>query len=187
MSLASPDRPGELPDPTDDGPAEDERARTFTWSDPAVTATAIATMSGLEIFAGITAGSLPRPPVLDTLGIEPVEFSDGRAVFELTPREWHYNPIGSVHGGVISTLVDSALGCAVHTKLAAGVGYTTLEIKVNFVRAVTLSTGPIRCEGTVLSLGRRSATAEAKVTTAASGKLIAHATTTCMIFPLSGG
>jgi uncharacterized protein (TIGR00369 family) len=160
------------------------RERTHTWSDPAVTARAVATMSGLDILRGISAGTLPRPPVLDTLAIDPVEVEEGRVVFTLTPQEWHYNPIGSVHGGVLSTLVDSAMGCAVHSRLAAGIGYTTLEIKVNFVRAVTLDTGTIRCEGTVLSLGRRSATAEAKITTS-TGKLIGHATTTCMIFPLA--
>jgi uncharacterized protein (TIGR00369 family) len=169
-----------------DLPAESHsvrRERSYTWSDPGVTAAAVATMSGLEIMHGILDGTLPRPPIVNTLGIGLVEAEEGRAVFELTPQEWHYNPIGSVHGGVISTLVDSALGCAVHTRLPAGVGYTSLEIKVNFVRAVTLKTGTIRCEGTVLSLGRRAATAEARVTTA-EGKLVAHATTTCMIFPL---
>ena len=174
MSLAEP--------PLDDDP---KRERTYGWSDPSVTARAVATTSGLDILRGISAGTLPRPPVLDTLGINPVEVEEGRVVFEMTPQEWHYNPIGSVHGGVLSTLVDSAMGCAVHSRLPAGVGYTSLEIKVNFVRAVTVDTGAIRCEGTVLSLGRRSATAEARITSA-DGKLLGHATTTCMIFPLSG-
>jgi len=159
------------------------RERSYSWSDPTVTATAVATTSGLDILRGILDGRFPVPPILDTLQIRPVEVEDGRVVFELTPQEWHYNPIGSVHGGVLSTLVDSALGCAVHSQLPAGMGYTTLEIKVNFVRAVTLGTGTIRCEGTVLSLGRRAATAEAKITSA-DGKLLAHATTTCMLFAL---
>jgi uncharacterized protein (TIGR00369 family) len=161
----------------------DGRERSYSWSDPTVTASAVATTSGLEILQGILAGRFPPPPILDTLQIRAVEVEAGRIVFELTPAEWHYNPIGSVHGGVLSTLVDSALGCAVHSRLPAGVGYTTLEIKVNFVRPVTLATGTVRCQGTVLSLGRRAATAEAQVTDAA-GKLLAHATTTCMIFPL---
>jgi uncharacterized protein (TIGR00369 family) len=177
MSLARADQPSDLTDAA--------RKRSYTWSDPALTARALATTSGIDILRGIGAGRLPRPPILDTLGIDPVEVEEGRVVFEMTPQEWHYNPIGSVHGGVLSTLVDSALGCAIHSQLPAGIGYTTLEIKVSFVRPVTLQTGPIRCEGTVLSLGRRSATAEARVTTAA-GKLVAHATTTCMIFPLEG-
>lgn len=161
----------------------DERERKYTWSDPTVTRDAMATTSGIGILRGIQEGRFPPPPILDTLQIFPLEVEEGRILFELTPQEWHYNPIGSVHGGVLSTLVDSALGCAVHSRLPAGMGYTTLEIKVNFVRAVTIETGAIRCEGTVLSLGRRAATAEAKVTTV-GGKLVAHATTTCMIFPL---
>jgi len=159
------------------------RERSYTWSDPNVTAQAVATSSGLEILEGILDGRFPPPPIMDTLQICAVEVEAGRIVFELTPQEWHYNPIGGVHGGVLATLVDSALGCAVHSRLPAGVGYTTLEIKVNYVRALTVDTGTVRCEGTVLSLGRRAATAEARVTTA-TGKLIAHATTTCMLFPL---
>ena len=173
----------EAADPTDD--VEPKRERTYSWSDPSITAAAVATTSGLDLLKGISTGRFPPPPVADTLGLEVVECAEGRVVFALTPQEWHYNPIGSVHGGVLSTLVDSALGCAVHSRLPAGVGYTTLELKVNFVRAVTLETGPIRCVGTVLSLGRRSATAEARITSA-DGNLLGHATTTCMIFPLKG-
>ena len=176
MSLARVDLPAD--------PTAADRERFYSWSDPQITAAAVATTSGLDILRGILAGTLPRPPVLDTLEIDPVEVEEGRVVFEMTPKEWHYNPIGGVHGGVLSTLVDSALGCAVHSRLPAGVGYTSLEIKVNFVRPVTIQTGRIRCEGTVLSLGRRSATAEARVSTT-EGKLLAHATTTCMIFPLT--
>jgi uncharacterized protein (TIGR00369 family) len=177
MSLARADLPT-------DSTADSDRERSYTWSDPAVTAGAVATTSGLAILRGVLDGSLPRPPIVDTLGIDLVEVEEGRVVFEMTPQEWHYNPIGSVHGGVLSTLADSALGCAVHSRLPAGMGYTSLEIKVNFVRAVTMATGTIRCEGTVLSLGRRSATAEARVTTA-EGKLVAHATTTCLLLPLT--
>jgi uncharacterized protein (TIGR00369 family) len=160
-----------------------DRGRSYTWSDPTVTAKAVATTSGLDILRGILDGRFPPPPILDTLQIRAVEVEPGQVVFELTPQEWHYNPIGSVHGGVLSTLLDSALGCAVHSRLPAGTGYTSLEIKVNFVRPVLVGTGTVRCQGTVLSLGRRAATAEAKITTA-DGKLVAHATTTCMIFAL---
>jgi uncharacterized protein (TIGR00369 family) len=166
-----------------DSQAQVHRERSYTWSDPSVTLNSLATASGLEILQGIMDGRFPPPPIMDTLQIYATEVEAGRIVFELTPQEWHYNPIGGVHGGVISTLVDSALGCAVHSRLPAGVGYTSLELKVNFVRPVTVGTGTIRCEGTVLSLGRRAATAEARVTTE-GGKLVAHATTTCMIFPI---
>ena len=161
----------------------EDRERKYTWSDPSITAQALGTASGMEILQGIMAGEFPRAPIADTLQMRLVEVELGRVVFEMTAQEWHYNPIGSVHGGVISTLVDSALGCAVHSQLPAGMGYTSLEIKVNFVRPVTIATGTIRCEGTLLSLGRRAATAEARVTTDA-GKLLAHATTTCLLFPL---
>ena len=162
------------------------RSRQYTWSDPSLSAAAAARMSGLEFLQSISAGTLARPPALDTLAIDPVEVQEGRAVFEMTPAEWHYNPIGGVHGGVLATLADTALGCAVHSRLLAGTGYSTLEIKLNFVRPVTLATGRIRCAGQVLSLGRRAATAEAQITDS-NGKLYAHATTTCLLFPRETG
>ena len=99
----------------------------------------------------------------------------------MTPGEQHYNPIGAVHGGIITTILDSVMGCAVHSTLPAGVGYTTLELKVNFVRAVTHRVGPLRCEGKVVHGGRQVATADATLTDL-NGKLYAHATSTCMIF-----
>ena len=104
----------------------------------------------------------------------------GKVTFFLQPEEYHYNPIGSVHGGVIATLLDSAVGCAVHSTLPAGVWYTTLEIKVSYIKAVTAKTGLLRCEGTVLSAGRQVATAEGRLIDS-QGKLYAHATTTCLI------
>jgi uncharacterized protein (TIGR00369 family) len=162
------------------------RCRQYTWSDPSVSAVAAARMSGLEFLQSISAGTLGRPPVLDTLAIDPVEVQEGCVVFEMTPAEWHYNPIGGVHGGVLATLADTALGCAVHSRLPAGTGYTTLEVKLNFVRPVTTATGRIRCEGNVLSLGRRAATAEARITDY-HGKLYVHATTTCLVFPVEAG
>jgi uncharacterized protein (TIGR00369 family) len=109
------------------------------------------------------------------------ELSEGRAVFTVEPAEYHYNPIGVVHGGLAATLLDSAMGCAVHSTLPAGVGYTTLEIKVNYIRAMTAETGLVRCEAQVIHVGGRTATAEGRVIDS-SGKLYAHATTTCMIF-----
>ena len=109
------------------------------------------------------------------------ELEEGRAVFTVEPAEYHYNPIGVVHGGVAATLLDSAMGCAVHSVLPAGAGYTTLEIKVNYVRAMTSETGEVRCEARVVHVGGRTATAEGRITDA-GGKLYAHGTATCMLF-----
>jgi uncharacterized protein (TIGR00369 family) len=111
--------------------------------------------------------------------LESVE--EGRAVFSIEPAEWMYNPIGSVHGGIAATLLDSALGCAVHTTLPAGVGYTTLELKVNYVRAMSTTTGRVVAEGNVIHVGGRVATADARLTAEHDGKLLAHGSTTCMI------
>ena len=141
-------------------------------------------LSGMDYIRAIFAGELPAPPIAELMGFRGVSAEPGRAVFEMEPGPQHYNPIGSVHGGVALTLLDSAMGCAVHTLLEAGVGYTTLEVKTNFVRAITLDTGPIRCEGTVLHRGSRVATAEGRLTDEA-GKLLAHGTTTCLNFESS--
>lgn len=138
-------------------------------------------LSGMEYIEAIFRGELPAPPISDLLGFRGVEAEPGRAVFEMEPGPQHYNPIGSVHGGIALTLLDSAMGCAVHTTLGPGVGYTTLEVKTNFVRPISVDTGVIRCEGTVLHSGSRIATAEGKLTDA-NGKLLAHGTTTCLIF-----
>jgi uncharacterized protein (TIGR00369 family) len=138
-------------------------------------------LAGMDYIRAIFAGELPAPPISELMGFHGVEAEPGRAVFEMTPGPQHYNPIGSVHGGIALTLLDSAMGCAVHTLLEAGVGYTTLEVKTNFVRPITAETGAIRCEGTVLHRGSRVATAEGRLTDAA-GKLLAHGTTTCLLF-----
>jgi len=137
-------------------------------------------LAGLEYIRLIFEGELPPPPIAQLLGFRGIEFERGRAVFEMTPGPQHYNPIGSVHGGVALTLLDSAMGCAVHTTLDAGVGYTTLEVKTNFVRPITADTGLVRCEGTVVHAGSRVATAEGRLVDGA-GKLLAHGTTTCLI------
>jgi uncharacterized protein (TIGR00369 family) len=136
--------------------------------------------SGLETIKAIFEGRLPPPPIAELMGFRGVEVELGRAVFEFEPGPQHYNPIGSVHGGVAMTLLDSAMGCAIHSMLDAGVRYTTLEVKTNFVRAMTVDTGPVRCEGVVLHSGSRVATAEGKVLDG-DGKLLAHGTTTCLI------
>jgi len=140
-------------------------------------------MSGLEFLRRIVDGRLPRPPITETLGFDLAEVSPGFAVFTMTPQFRHYNPIGTVHGGVAATLLDSCMSCAVQTTIEAGLGYTTLEIKVNMVRPITEKTGPVRAEGRSLHTGRRSATAEGKILDAA-GTLLAHGTTTCIVFPL---
>ena len=137
-------------------------------------------LTGMEYIRAIFSGELPEPPIALLMGFRAVEAEPGRALFEMEPGPQHYNPIGSVHGGVALTLLDSAMGCAVHTLLDAGVGYTTIEVKTNFVRPITADTGLIRCEGIVIHKGARVATAEGKLTDA-NGKLLAHGTTTCLI------
>jgi uncharacterized protein (TIGR00369 family) len=152
-----------------------------TWEDPAPGLALAAEMSGLEYVRAIFGGRLPSPPIAELMGFEGSEVEEGRAVFRSEPGEYLYNPIGVVHGGFAMTLLDSALGCAVHTTLARGEWYTTLETKVNFVRPITLETGPVRCEATVIARGRRVATAEGRLIAEWTGKVLAHGTTTCLI------
>jgi uncharacterized protein (TIGR00369 family) len=162
--------------------SEDERrTRTVSWEDPATGARAATQMSGLEYLRAIRDGELPPAPIADLMGFRPVEVEEGRVVFEVEPAEFHYNPIGTVHGGLACTLADSAMGCAVHSTLPAGVGYTTMEIKVNLLRRITAGTGRMLCEGKTIHVGGRVALAEARLTDEA-GRLYAHATTTCMVF-----
>ena len=163
--------------------SDSPRTRTFTWQDPMLAAKEGAAMSGFDYLHAMGDGRIPPPPIAATLEFDriPIEVERGKATFFFTPQEFHYNPIGSVHGGVISTILDSAVGCAVHSMLPAGTGYTSLELKVNFIRPVHIKTGPMHCTGTVLSLGRRTAVAEAKLMDEA-GKLYAHCTSTCIIF-----
>jgi uncharacterized protein (TIGR00369 family) len=160
---------------------ETTRTRELTWQDPMPTASAGAEMSGLEYMRELAAGELPPPPIAVTMRLGPIEVDEGRVLFEGEPAEEHYNPIGVVHGGYASTLLDSALGCAVHTTLPAGMGYTTLTLEAKFVRPITRDTGRVRCEAKVVHRGRQQATAEARVTDA-DGKLLAHGTSTCMVF-----
>src|SRR5215207_368987 len=161
--------------------SDNARMRTFTWEDPKALAEAARRLTGLEFLKKVASGELPRPPISALMNFGLGELEEGRAVFTAEPAEYHYNPIGVVHGGLAATLLDSAMGCAVHSVLPAGAGYTTLEIKVNYVRALTAETGEVRCEARVIHVGGRTATAEGKVLDAA-GKLYAHATTTCIIF-----
>lgn len=160
---------------------QERRTRTITWDDPAPALRAARSMSGLEYLKAIQSGELPPPPIATLMDMTIVEASEGRVVFSAEPAEYHYNPLGTVHGGFAATLLDTAMGCVVQSLLPAGTGYTTLELKVNYLRPLTSSTGTVMCEGNVIHLGGRIATAEARVTDAA-GKLYAHGTTTCMIF-----
>lgn len=139
--------------------------------------------SGLDVLRGMINGSLPQPPISKALGFKIVEASNGAAVFVCTPQHLHYNPIGSVHGGLAGTLLDSAMGCAVMSTLDAGTGYTTLEYRVHLVRGMADKTGPVRAEGRIVHVGRRIATAEGRLIDA-NGTLYAHGTTTCLIMPL---
>ena len=157
------------------------RYRTVTWEDPSPVRIVGGVRSGLALWQAIAAGELPPPPVARLLGFDDIEsVAEGRVVFRMPPAEEHLNPLGTVHGGVLTTLLDSAMGCAVHSTLAAGTGYATLELKVNLVRPVLPDTGRIRAEGRVLHPGRRAATAEGRLLDAA-GRLLAHGTTTCII------
>jgi uncharacterized protein (TIGR00369 family) len=160
-----------------------ERTLTVSWEDPRALAEAGRGLSGLEYLQKIVAGELPRPPISALMNFGLVELSEGYAVFSVEPAEYHYNPIGVVHGGLAATLLDSAMGCAVHSTLPAGTGYTTLEFKVNFVRPMTAKTGLVRCEAKLIHIGGRTATAEGRIVNG-DGKLFAHATTTCLIFPI---
>lgn len=164
------------------------RTRTITWGDPRIGASAAPTMTGMAYLQAIGRGEIPPPPIMPLMAIEAVEVSEGRMVFAVEPAEFHYNTLGSVHGGVAATLCDSAMGCAIHTLLPAGAGYTTLELKVNYVRPLTVHSGRVLCEGRVIHAGGKVATAEARLQ-GSDGTLYAHATTTCLIFrpPLEKG
>lgn len=159
------------------------RSRTYEWEDPMPNAQLAMTMSGLEYMTRMIAGEIPPPPIAKTLGFTLVHVEHGHAIFEGEAQEWHYNPIGVVHGGLAATLLDSALGCCVHTSLPQGMAYTTLQLNVNLVRAISKDTGKIRCEGRVIHGGKQMATAEATVKDM-NGKIYAHGTTTCLVFPL---
>jgi uncharacterized protein (TIGR00369 family) len=146
----------------------------------------MAAMPGIDFVRAIFDGKLPAPPIMQT--IEPFDSSaePGIVVMHSIPGFRHYNPIGSVHGGYAATLLDSAMGLAVHSALPAGTGFTTLEFKVSFIRGMTKDSGVVRTEGRTLNVGRRAATAEARMTDS-NGRLLAHATTTCLVFEIPKG
>lgn len=142
--------------------------------------------SGYEFLEAIGRGELPSVPIGHALDFWPVELEPGRVVFQGTPHASHRNPLGTVHGGWIATLLDSAVACAVQSMVLAGSGSTTLELKINYVRALSAGAGPVRAEGKVIQVGSRVGTAEGRLTDA-SGRLYAFATTTCLVFPLEQG
>jgi uncharacterized protein (TIGR00369 family) len=156
------------------------RSLSVTWQDPKQLAEAGRKLSGIEFLRAIRDKKLAAPPIAVLLGFDLVEVDAGYAVFEVVPGERHYNPIGVVHGGLAMTLLDSCMGCAVQTHMPAGSGYTTLEAKTNLVRAITAETGKLRAIGRTLHVGKRMATAEGRLEDG-SGKLYAHATTTCIV------
>jgi uncharacterized protein (TIGR00369 family) len=145
----------------------------------------LARLSGLEFLRAMMRGDQPSPRMSDTLGFRLAEVAEGLAIFEGEPSSALLNPLGAVHGGWALTLIDSATGCAVHTLLPPGVGYTTVETKVNFTRAIAPDGGTVRCEGRVLTKGRRIATAEARLLSS-DGKVLAHGTSTLMILEPPG-
>jgi uncharacterized protein (TIGR00369 family) len=156
------------------------RSRSYTWQDPLEALDAAATLPGLEALRRTIAGELPHPPIAETLGLRLVEAEHGRVVWEGEPGEHHYNPLGTVHAGFATTLLDSAMGCAFISTSPAQTGWTTLELKANFTRAMTAQTGRVRCTGTVVHSGRRVATTEARLEDL-TGRLLAHGTSTILV------
>jgi uncharacterized protein (TIGR00369 family) len=161
----------------------DLRSRSYTWADPKQHAATLGSQPGLAMLRAMAAGELPPPPIMVTLDFFDFTPHEGRVSVRMTPQEFQYNPLGSVHGGVIAAILDTAAGCAVHSTLPAGVGYTTLDLTTRYLRPVTMDSGTLLCEGTVISSGRRTALAEALLTDEL-GRLLAHATSTCLIFPI---
>lgn len=157
-------------------------SRTFSWATPGQgDVRRLLALDGLGQLHAMVEGELPPPPIMSTLGFTDLRPEPGRVVVEMPAAEFHYNPLGSVHGGVISALLDTAAGCAVHSTLGVGEGYTSLDLTVKFLRPVTVDSGLLTCEGTVIQRGRRTALAQARLTDDA-GRLVAHATSSCMVF-----
>jgi uncharacterized protein (TIGR00369 family) len=162
----------------------ESRTRTYSWEDPLALRDAMAGHSGLELMRLMASGEIAPPPIANTLDFRLVEAERGKAVFECQPAEFHYNPIGIVHAGLAMTLMDSAMGLAFVTTLEEPVGWTTLEVKSNFTRALTVDTGIVRCTGTIVHPGRTVATTEARIEDG-QGRLCAHGTSTILV--LGGG
>lgn len=172
------------PPPHDATPAGwgERRNREVVWHDPLPTAAAGDGMTGLDFLQAVAAGRLPPAPIASLLGFRLTRAELGEVVFTVEPNDSHYNPIGMVHGGLVSTLLDSALGCAVHSTLPVGLGYASLEIKVSFVGAVHATSGTLTATGRVVKPGKRAAFAEGEVVDG-SGKVVARASSTLLVFP----
>jgi uncharacterized protein (TIGR00369 family) len=164
-----------------DSSPETTRTREITWQDPVASVALGAELSGLEYVRAIQSGEIPPPPIAVVMNYSIELLEEGRAVFLGEPGEEHYNPIGVVHGGYASTILDSALGCSVHTLCPQGVGYTSQTLEVKYLRPITRDTGAVRAEADVVHRGRRNATAEARLTSLDTGKLLATGTSTCLI------
>lgn len=156
------------------------RHRTFTWDDPAEVHANLRRLSGLEFLTRVASGEFPPPPMAQLMNIRLAHVEKGRVIFEATPEEYHYNPLGVVHGGMAATLLDSALGCCVNSHLDAGDVYTTLELKVNYLRPIMLATGLVRAVATTVHIGRTTALVEGKVLDA-QDRIYAYASSTCLI------
>ena len=158
-----------------------KRSRTIQWEDPLRGATEAKGMSGFDYLKSMSDGGLPLPPLLYTLDFKVESLERGQAIFSFEPQEFHYNPIGTVHGGVISAILDSAMGCSLHSLLPAGTGYTTLELKVNFLKSITIRTGLLKAVGKVIYSGSKTALTEAQLIDS-TGTIYAHGLSTCLIF-----
>jgi len=163
---------------------ENARRRTFAWSDPAPLTEAARALSGLAFFEKIERGELALPPILELFEIVPGSAAHGTIAFTMLPKEYMYNPIGTVHGGAIATLLDSAIGCAVHTTLPVGRAYTTLDLVIRFLRPVTLASGTLTAVGKVVHAGRKTASGEATLHDA-NGKLCATASSSCLLIDVA--
>ena len=156
------------------------RSRLVSWSDPRLTSDVAGTIPGLEFLQRIVRGELPRPPIGELMDFRLVEVESGKAVFAIETAEYLYNPIGLVHGGVAATIMDSAMGCAVHTMLVAGVGYTTMDLQIRFVRPIKTKSGRLLCEGRVVHAGSQVMTTEGRLMDEA-GAVYAHGTGSCIV------
>ena len=164
-------------------PQESTRSLTVEWEDLTPGLQAVPTMTGLDYIQAVARGDLPGPPIAKLLNFEFLGVEQGQVIFGVQPAEYHYNPLGVVHGGLAATVADSAMTCAVLSTAPVGVSFTTIELHINYIRPITTETGYLRCIGNVIYAGRRMATAEAKLVDE-QGKLYAHATTTCMAVPM---
>lgn len=158
-----------------------ERTRTYQWNDPLEGAEKAKAMTGMEYLRAMNSNEIPLPPLLHTLGFGKPEVKEGEVTFSFEPQEYHFNPIGSVHGGVITAILDSAMGCTLQSVLPVGVGYTTLELKVNFLKAVNLKNKKLFSKGKIIHFGKSTALVEADLNDE-DGKIYAHSTSTCYIF-----